>query len=137
MPGLHVVLTWSAPVDLDLYLTDPTGETTYFANNPSSRGARLLRDARCGDITGNAAPFIELVQALEPMPGRYRVGVDLIDACKATLAPVTFRVVVELGGSRRETIGTIQLAEFQPIVVEFTVQRVNGDGSLVLSQEEG
>lgn len=33
--GLNVRLIWEAPVDLDLYLTDPTSETVYFANNPS------------------------------------------------------------------------------------------------------
>jgi hypothetical protein len=71
------------------------------------------------------------------MPGRYRIGVDCIDACKAKPEPASFRVVVELAGARREATGTIRLEEFQPIVLEFELRRVNGDGSLVLSQEEG
>lgn len=135
--GLRVILAWSAPVDLDLYVTDPTAETTYFANNPSSRGARLVRDTRCPDVAAAAEGFLEVAHVPNPMPGRYRIGVDFIDACGAKPAPVGFRVVTELGGQRREATGTIRLEAFQPIVLEFDLQQVNGDGPLVLSQEEG
>ncbi len=135
--GLRVVLTWSAPIDLDLYLTDPTSETVYFGNTPSSHGARLVHDTRCRDVAAAAEGFLEVVHVPSPMPGRYRIGVDFIDACKAKPEPAGFRVVVELAGARRQATGTIRLEEFQPIVLEFEVQRVNGDGSLVLSQEEG
>jgi hypothetical protein len=133
--GLTVLLTWSTPVDLDLYLTDPSSETAYFANTPTRTGARLVRDARCRDIVGTAGPFVEVAQMAEPRPGRYRVGVDFIDACAAKPEPVSFRVVTEFGGMRREVTGTIRLEEFQPIVVEFTLQRLNSDGGLTLSQE--
>jgi hypothetical protein len=137
VPGLRVVLTWTAPVDLDLYLTDPTAETTYFGNNPSRNGGRLLRDTGCRDVTAGGGPFMELIHVPNPTPGRYRVGVDFIDLCQAKQKPVSFRVVAELGGIRREASGTIRLEEFQPIVLEFNLQRMNGDGSVVLSQEEG
>jgi len=136
LPGLSVVLTWSAPVDLDLYVTDPTSETVYFANNPSRTGARLLRDARCKDVGAGPAPFVESADVPEPQPGRYRVGVDFIDSCATKVAEASFRLVIELAGARRETTGTIRLAQFNPIVVEFDVTRLNGDGPLVLSQEE-
>jgi hypothetical protein len=135
--GLRVVLTWNAPVDLDLYVTDPTAETAYFGNNPSSHGARLVRDTRCPDVVAAADGFLEVAHVPNPMRGRYRIGVDFIDACNAKPEPVPFRVVAELGRLRREATGTIRLEEFQPIVLEFDLQQVNGDGPLVLSQEEG
>ena len=128
-PGLTVSLVWNAPVDLDLYLTDPTSETVYFANTPSRTGARLVRDARCPDLTMADAPFVEVANMPEPLPGRYRVGVDFIDACAAPAAAVSFRVAVDYGDTRRETIGTVELAHFQPKVLEFELQRSQVDGT--------
>ena len=127
-----MVLVWSAPVDLDLYLTDPTWETVYFANNPSRTGARLLRDMRCGDVAASDGLFVELAGMTEPLPGRYRVGVDFIDACHAAHAPVRFRVVADYGGVRSERVGTIRLEEFQPIVVEFELRPTGPGGTLTL-----
>jgi hypothetical protein len=133
--GINVLLTWDAPVDLDLYVTDPTSETVYFANTPSRSGARLVRDTRCGDIAGTTRPLMEQASVPNPRPGHYRIGVDFIDAC-GTPRPASFRVTVEFGGKRRETTGTIRLAEFQPIVLEFDIHPLNGDGPLALSQED-
>lgn len=129
------MLTWDTPVDLDLYLTDPSSETVYFANTPTRTGARLVRDARCADLATATAPFVEVANMPEPMPGRYRVGVDFIDACSAQHVPVSFRVVADLAGTRQEATGTIRLEQFQPIVVEFDLRRLNSDGALTLSQE--
>lgn len=130
-----MALAWSAPVDLDLYLTDPTWETVYFANTPSRTGARLLRDVRCPDVAGNEGAFLELFGTTDPLPGPYRVGVDFIDACKASDAPVSFRVVATYGDVRRETTGLIGLEEFAPIVVEFELRRTGPDGALILVRE--
>jgi hypothetical protein len=132
--GLQVALLWSAPVDLDLYVTDPTWETAYFANNPSGTGARLLHDTGCGDVAAGGSAFVETTTMTEPLPGPYRVGVDFIDACNAPNDPVSFRVVADYAGMRREATGTIRLEEFHPIVVEFELQRSGPDGTLSLVQ---
>jgi hypothetical protein len=136
MAGLSVLLVWNAPVDLDLYLTDPTSETAYFANTPTRTGTRLVRDARCGEIADSTAAPFERAQMTEPIAGRYRVGVDFIDACGSGAGPVRYRVIVDLAGARREVTGTIVLEEFQPIVLEFEVRRTAGDGTLSLVREE-
>lgn len=130
--GLQVALAWSAPVDLDLYLTDPTWETAYFANTPSHTGARLLRDVRCRDIVASATAFVELASVTDPLPGHYRVGVDFSDACQASHGPVSFRVIATYGDIRHETTGIIRLEEFAPIVVEFELRRTGPDGALTL-----
>ncbi len=134
--GLRVTLAWSAPVDLDLYLTDPTWETVYFANNPSRTGAQLLRDTRCRDLGSGDSAYVELAAVTDPLPGRYRVGVDFIDACQGKGHPVSFRVIVDYAGARREATGTIRLEEFQPIVVEFALRRTGAGGTLTLTQED-
>ncbi len=124
--GLNVFLTWSAPVDLDLYLTDPTLETVYFGNNPSSTGGQLLRDAQCRDVR-KPGPFVEQAHMSAPQAGRYRVGVDFIDCCAAPRQPVSFRVVAEFGGARREITGTAVPEQFQPLALEFEL-RPQGPG---------
>jgi hypothetical protein len=126
--GLRVALTWAAGVDLDLYLTDPTAETVYFGNNPTRTGARLVRDVRCG----GDAPAVEVVELDRPPPGRYRIGVDFIDACGSRRREAGFRVVTDVGARRRETTGVARLEMFQPIVLEFDLREAT-DGSIELA----
>jgi hypothetical protein len=116
--ALYVALAWALPVDLDLYVTDPTGETLYFANNPTRTGARLEHDARCGAL--GAAP-IERMRFPVAAPGRYRVGVDFIDACGDASGAVPFRVAVDRGPVRTEAEGTAAPSQFKVIVLEFDV----------------
>ncbi|HSD09547.1 MAG TPA: hypothetical protein VLF14_01070 [Candidatus Binatia bacterium] len=121
--GVHVLLLWSAPVDLDLYVTDPSLETVYFANPVSQTGGRLERDVACGTVDGGeeGQPQVEEVRWDSPSRGRYRVGVDFVDACGRETDEAEFRVVTEVSGERRERSGTVRKARFQPIVVEFDV----------------
>jgi uncharacterized protein YfaP (DUF2135 family) len=119
-PGLRVALAWNAPVDLDLYVTDPAAETTYFANRESRSGVRLVRDARCEHVAAGERG-LEQVVAVTPMPGRHRIGVDFIDACGNGYDRVPFRVVVAVGDERREVTGEVGLAAFEAVVLEVDV----------------
>ncbi|HZP40351.1 MAG TPA: hypothetical protein VFD84_02440 [Candidatus Binatia bacterium] len=122
--GLRVTLAWSAPVDLDLYVTDPALETVYFASPRTRSGATLVRDTRCAD--GGPPPHFEIVRWPAPPPGRYRVGVDFLEACTRGTAEAAYRVVVDTGGERRETLGRARVAERNPVVLEFTVAPPEG-----------
>ena len=119
--GLQVALLWSAPVDLDLYVTDPAAVTVYFANSPIPSGGRLLTDLRCADRPADG-PRVEVAGFTDPPPGTYRVGVDFSDRCGAPVVPVAYRVVADVGGRRHEKTGTIEFERFQPIVLEFGVE---------------
>jgi hypothetical protein len=119
--GLGVALLWSVPVDLDLYLTDPTWETLYFANNPTRSGAKIERDTRCSTLPP-APPFVERASLEEPSAGPYRIGVHFIDACAADAGQVSFRLVVDFEGRRFERAGTIRRDEFRVIALEFEVR---------------
>ncbi len=124
LPGLNVQLVWDAPVDLDLYLTDPSWETVYFGNNPSRSGARLVRDVRCADARRPpAGGFVELAHAATPAPGPYRIGVDFIDACEAEIQSVRFRVVARLGTQVIDIVATIRPAQFLPLTLELEIDR--------------
>lgn len=117
-PGeLRVELWFGAGADLDLYVTDPTQETVYYANSASRGSAgRLEADLRC-DAAGT--PRIETVVFAGAPPGRYRVGVDRAGTCEAGgSAAERFLVTVEFGGLRREFRGEILPGRFQPTVLE-------------------
>ena len=116
--GLVVSLTWDAPVDLDLYVTDPTWETLYFANNPTRAGARLENDARCATLVADRPPT-ERATIENARPGSYRVGVDFIDRCGAKVKEVSFHVTADFAGVRREARGKVNPEEFRVIALEF------------------
>lgn len=125
--GVVVSLTWSAPVDLDLYVTDPTWESLYFGNNPTRRGGRLENDVRCATLP-SAGAALERARIADPLPGGYRVGVDFIDACGADVDEVSFHVAADFAGTRRDASGVIRREEFRVIALEFEVGSA-ADGS--------
>jgi uncharacterized protein YfaP (DUF2135 family) len=124
-PGVRVSLLWSALVDLDLYVTDPSLETVYFGNPVSGTGGRLERDVTCETLEGGAKgrSLVEAVGWDSPTHGRYRVGVDFIDACGSKIEEAEFRVVTEVWGNRHEQTGTVRRARFQSVVIEFDVSQ--------------
>jgi hypothetical protein len=112
--ALQVTLTFGEAADLDLYVTDPLQETVYYANSPSRSGGVLESDRRCDAL----APRVEVVRFEWPPAGRYRVGVDYPERCRAARDSMPFLVVVDAHGQRHERRGTIELGHFLPIVVE-------------------
>jgi hypothetical protein len=122
------VLVWSDPVDLDLYVTDPALETVYFANSPSGSEGRLERDTRCEDVAAGG-PRLEVVTWKTARPGRYRVGVDFMDACGSTDETAPFRVRAEGGPEPVEKGGNARLERFEPVVLEFDVPGESGGES--------
>jgi hypothetical protein len=117
--ALTVTLAWTDPVDLDLYVTDPSGETVYFGNPHGASGGVLERDARCAD--GAAGEHEERTVWTDAPSGRYRVGVDFMEPCDGRRKEAEYRVVVSIGDRREETRGRIRLGQRQTRVVEFTV----------------
>lgn len=112
--GLRVQLAFRAGADLDLYVTDPLEETVYFANTPTRTGGELLADRRCGD----AEVRVEEVVFREPLPGRYRVGVDYPKHCAGREETAAFAVTLRTSGLRREHTGSIAFQHFLPTVIE-------------------
>ena len=113
--GVSVHLAWTAPVDLDLYVTVPGDETFYFGN----RGSAFGRDVHCDD-GGAAAGGVESVRWTTPVAGRYRVGVDFPERCDAG-GEVPYRLLIDVSGVRRQVEGTARHLQRVPNVEEFTV----------------
>jgi hypothetical protein len=132
--GLEVSLLWNAPVDLDVYLTDPTWETLYFANNPTRGGGKIERDTRCV-VPPATPPFVERAHVDEVKPGPYRIGVHFIDACGSDVGEASFRLVVDLEGKRFERVGSVRRDEFRVVALEFEVRDEGAGRELYLGGE--
>lgn len=132
VPGLYVMVLWNALAELDMLLTDPSGETLSRKNNPSRSGARLLRDGGCDDILELRPPFQETAFMLQPDPGVYRVRLEYPSACGERGDPVRYEVVVEWNGLRREALGTLELKGSDPAALEFELRALGQGGQLVL-----
>lgn len=118
-PGtLRVRLAFGAAADLDVYVTDPNHETAYFANTPTKLGAQLAEDVLCAA----PAPRVETITLEDPIPGRYRVGVDYPRACSDDRGPVSYVVYFDWNGRREARRGSIEPGEFLAIVLEADVE---------------
>ncbi len=128
--GLQIRLAFDEAADLDLFVTDPNHESVYFANSPTQSGGTLLQDRRCDD----SSPRVETVRYVNPLPGRYRVGVDFHRRCSET--PLSgreakqglFVVRVEGGTLDRVREGVVAPGRFEVIVLEFVLEEKASGG---------
>ncbi len=97
--SLQVSLSWDTPTDQDLYVTDPSSTTIYYANDFSSTGGQLDRD----DTDGFGPENIFWTE--EAPDGEYSVEVDDFDN---TSTPNTFYITVSGPNQSRNFSGTIQ-----------------------------
>jgi hypothetical protein len=117
--GLRVRLAFSAAADLDLYVTDPSFETVYFANSPNLAGGRLEADVRCDAVS----PRVETILFPAILPGVYRVGVDFPQACEGGASRTAFAVQFEGRGVEATHQGRINKGHFLPVVLEVTASQ--------------
>lgn len=119
--GVRAVLTWDADnSDMDLWVTDPNGEKTYYANPRSYQGGRLSED-----FTGGYGP--EEFVLRDPKPGRYIVEVQYFgDRQQVVTGDTTLQLWLATGfGTARQVDKHITLrlrdAKETVLVGEFTV----------------
>ena len=98
--GLRVSLSWDADnSDIDLWVTDPSGEETYYGQNRSKSGGHVSYD-----FTQGYGP--EVYSIARPLPGTYRVRAHYFgDRRQSLTGPITVQVEFETefgknGGSR-------------------------------------
>lgn len=80
---LRAVMTWDADnTDIDLWVTDPNGEKTYYASPLSYQGGRMSRD-----FTGGYGP--EEFSLRTAKPGKYRVEAQFFGHRQQLVAAAT------------------------------------------------
>ncbi len=101
--GLRVSMSWDADnSDIDLWVTDPSGEETYYGQNRSKSGGHVSND-----FTQGYGP--EVYSIARPLPGTYRVRAHYFgDRRQSLTGPVTVQIEFETefgkNGGTREAI---------------------------------
>lgn len=97
--NIQITLAWNTGADLDLYVTDPTGQTISYQNRQAN-GGHLDRDARgaCGSQNGG----VENVywNQNNPQRGNYQVAVDYWSGstCSTNSGPTPLTLSISVGG---------------------------------------
>ena len=117
---VQVTLTWQANVDLDLYVTDPNGDTVYFGNDRVASGGELDRDNLCGNFEWGRPENVYWPAGGAPA-GTYAVKVDYWGSCGDASPAVAWTVRTIVGGQVQTFTGTIGSYE-EVAVTTFTVR---------------
>lgn len=101
VPDIQVNLFWNSgfPLDLDLWITDPTGETCYYANSPTSTGGQFIRDNMCGNYVNGREEIIIWPQGAPG--GVYTVVADWFSSCGYTYNTMDVEVRASVNGQMR------------------------------------
>ncbi len=121
---VQVTLTWHSAeaIDLDLWVTDPTGVKCYYnhgPDNPTTTGGILDRDNLCSNYVNGRPENIYWVNA---PAGTYTVEVDRFSTCSSGPSSQSFDVRVVTGTTTKTYAGTVNDANSTITVATFTVQ---------------
>ena len=92
-----------------------------------------MATADIAQLTGADGRF----SLVAPQSGRYRIGVDFMDACGSTDETAPFRVRAEGGPEPVEKSGNARLERFEPVVLEFDVPGESGGESATSDRSGG
>lgn len=119
---IQITLAWNTGADLDMYVTDPMGQTIYYANRQSASGGVLDHDARGACAPRRANATVENVYWNTPRPpsGQYQVDVHYWGDCNVA-GVTTATLSIAVGG---QIIGAYNVmlrpGERQPVAM-FTI----------------
>jgi tetratricopeptide (TPR) repeat protein len=112
--GLRVVLTWDADAtDIDLWVTDPAGETVMYNHNRGKTGGHVSND-----FTQGYGPEVFTIR--RPLPGTYTVRINYYGNRQqkfagATTVQVEFQTAFGKADAKREAI-TRRLTDQREII---------------------
>jgi len=100
--NIQITLAWNTGADLDMYVTDPQGETISYSHTRTQSGGHLDHDARGSCNPNQANNNIENVywDQQNPPQGVYRVEVDYWSGsgCSTNSGPTMLTLSVAVGG---------------------------------------
>lgn len=121
---LTVQLSWHAPVDLDLFLTGPSGETIYFGNRFARAGYKLESETTCDTLAQKGEVNSETAIIQQAAAGVYRVSVDYIFDCSSSIDEIAATVLLRstaAGRSFGSNSFTVTQQRLKTVAWEFEV----------------
>jgi len=116
---VQATLTWDSANDLDLWVTDPAGETIYWDHLTSASDGRLDVDANANCREATTSPVENIFWPTGDAPsGSYTVFVYYYKQCE-TNAPTSFHVRLLVDGQVSEYDGTVAAEKDDRVVTAF------------------
>ena len=133
---VQVTLRWNSTADLDLAVTDPTGETVSYASPSSATGGSLDVDSNRG-CAGSTTPVENIFWPTGSAPdGVYTIKVDYYRECAGGEGPQSFSLSVRMGGQN----AVLTPAAFHPgsnqLTLTFDRSSTPPRASLVVASQE-
>jgi hypothetical protein len=118
---VQVTLSWysATAMDLDLYVTDPSGATVYYGNPAVASGGTLDRDNKCSNYVDGKPENVFWTTA---PAGQYIVVAKLYSNCSIGVTSMPFTVRVVNKTTTTTYSGTITTASPSVELTRFTVQ---------------
>ncbi|HEY9643095.1 MAG TPA: hypothetical protein V6C57_21585 [Coleofasciculaceae cyanobacterium] len=104
---IQATLRWATTDDLDLAVTDPSGDTATFSNPNVASGGKLDVDANAGCGSPTQTPIENIFWPPTQAPqGNYTVSVNLFARCQGT-GPIAFTITLLVQGETQTLTGTV------------------------------
>ena len=116
--GCHISLAWDNFNDLDIHLTEPSGEVISFRNKVSRSGGTLDVDMNCSQRTDKPCENICWPRNEAPR-GHYRIKINHY-AKHCDKDPTNFIIFVKIHDKKLEFLGKISHGD-QDAIFEFDI----------------
>jgi len=119
---VQVTLIWSSYNDLDLYVTDPAGETIYYNHPEAASGGKLDVDANRGCFSYiTSSPVENIFWATGSAPrGSYTVRVNYYQHCSTAPLADSYIVRLLVDGNVQEFSGTVSTVGEDDLITTFS-----------------
>lgn len=108
---VQVTLSWSGTNDLDLAVTEPSGETISYGHRMSASGGTLDVDANAGCGTTTSSPRENIFWPVGQAPsGTYQVTVNYFESCSEAITSTGITVVAVVNGQSKTLISNASLS---------------------------
>ena len=121
--NIQVTLAWATGADMDLYVTDPQGETLSYSHTTTNSGGQLDHDARGQCNQNQANNTIENVfwNTPNPPPGNYQVQVHYWGECNSHAGPTQVTLSIAVGGRVIGAYNYVLAPQQRADVANFTI----------------
>ncbi|MGB3495110.1 MAG: hypothetical protein WBA57_20445 [Elainellaceae cyanobacterium] len=105
---IQVTLRWTTTDDLDLAVTDPSGEVVAYYNPSIPSGGQLDVDANAGCSGETNSPIENVFWPVSQAPqGSYTIAVNLFSRCTQNTGPIPFEIRLLVQGTVQTLSGTV------------------------------
>jgi len=121
--NIQITLAWATGADMDMYVTDPQGETLSYSHTSTNSGGQLDHDARGQCNRNQQNNTIENVywNSPNPPPGNYRVEVHYWGECNSHAGPTQITLSIAVGGRVIGAYNYVLAPEQRAEVANFTI----------------